>query len=76
MPLLINSCEFDQLYPAEKQKAGDDHMASTEDKTFHRYYHLYKQGELERDIEAAGGKVVEAGYEKDNWWAIATRDVA
>ena len=43
------------------------------DKTFHRYYHLYKKGELEQDIDAAGGVVVEAGYEKDNWWAIAQR---
>ena len=40
---------------------------------FHRYYHLYRSGELERDISAAGGTVLEAGYEKDNWWAIATR---
>lgn len=43
-------------------------------KTFHRYYHLYRSGELERDISAAGGTVLEAGYEKDNWWAIATKD--
>ncbi|KAK7706766.1 tRNA methyltransferase, has a role in tRNA modification [Botryosphaeria dothidea] len=39
-------------------------------KTFHRYYHLYRKGELEHDIQQAGGEVVEAGYEKDNWWAI------
>ncbi|WPH01203.1 Hypothetical protein R9X50_00403900 [Acrodontium crateriforme] len=44
-----------------------------EDQTFHRYYHLYHKGELEGDIEAAGGTVVEAGYEKDNWWVIAKR---
>lgn len=43
------------------------------DRTFHRYYHLYKKGELEGDIEKAGGTVLEAGYEKDNWWAIAQR---
>lgn len=43
-----------------------------EDQTFHRYYHLYESRELERDIEQAGGVVVESGYEKDNWWAIAT----
>ncbi|MCJ1384946.1 tRNA methyltransferase, has a role in tRNA modification [Xylographa soralifera] len=39
--------------------------------TFSRYYHLYRQGELERDIKEAGGFVIESGYEKDNWWAIA-----
>ncbi|KAF1844572.1 uracil-5--methyltransferase TRM9 [Cucurbitaria berberidis CBS 394.84] len=42
------------------------------DQTFLRYYHLYKKGELESDIEQAGGAVVESGYEKDNWWAIAS----
>ncbi|CAK4033861.1 tRNA (carboxymethyluridine(34)-5-O)-methyltransferase [Lecanosticta acicola] len=52
------------------KKASRDGQA--EDKTFHRYYHLYRQGELESDIEVAGGQVIEAGYEKDNWWAIAT----
>lgn len=44
-----------------------------EEKTFQRYYHLYKKGELEDDIRAAGGVVLESGYEKDNWWAIAAR---
>lgn len=41
-------------------------------KTFHRYYHLYKSQELERDIVEAGGLVLGHGYEKDNWWAIAS----
>lgn len=35
-----------------------------------RYYHLYKSGELEEDVESAGGRVIEHGYEKDNWWAV------
>ncbi|CUS11492.1 unnamed protein product [Tuber aestivum] len=38
--------------------------------TYMRYYHLYRKGELEADIARAGGKVMESGYEKDNWWAI------
>jgi tRNA (uracil-5-)-methyltransferase TRM9 len=42
------------------------------DKVYKRYYHLYRRGELEEDVVAAGGTVVEAGYEKDNWWAIAS----
>lgn len=41
--------------------------------TFQRYYHLYKQGELEEDIVAAGGVVEESGYERDNWWAVFSR---
>ncbi|KAH0547920.1 hypothetical protein GP486_008339 [Trichoglossum hirsutum] len=42
-------------------------------KTFQRYYHLYRSGELERDVVMAGGRVVDSGYERDNWWVIATR---
>lgn len=53
------------------KKTSKDSQAP-EDRTFHRYYHLYRKGELESDVKAAGGSVVEAGYEKDNWWAIAT----
>jgi tRNA (uracil-5-)-methyltransferase TRM9 len=47
--------------------------SSDQPSVFHRYYHLYEATELERDIGNAGGRVLEAGYEKDNWWAIATR---
>jgi len=43
------------------------------DRTYHRFYHLYREGELERDIEAARGTVLRSGYDRDNWWAIATR---
>jgi len=46
-------------------KAGDDGS-----RTFQRYYHLYRKGELEEDVVRAGGVVLEAGYERDNWWAI------
>lgn len=58
-----------------KEKTSEEPVEQpiTQDKTFLRYYHLYKKGELERDIAEAGGEVVEAGYEKDNWWAIAVR---
>ena len=53
---------------------GTNGTTAAEDKVFHRYYHLYAQGELERNINAAGGIVLNAGYEKDNWWAIATME--
>lgn len=55
---------------------ADSTLRPTEDQVFHRYYHLYAQGELEKDINAAGGIVVESGYEKDNWWAIASKQPA
>lgn len=44
-----------------------------EERTFERYYHLYKKGELEEDVESAGGVVLEGGYERDNWWVVAGR---
>lgn len=44
-----------------------------EETTFQRYYHLYREGELEEDVVAAGGVVEESGYERDNWWVICSR---
>ncbi|KAF3912966.1 hypothetical protein ABW21_db0208895 [Orbilia brochopaga] len=38
-----------------------------------RYYHLYKSGELEENVKSAGGRVLDSGYEKDNWWAVIER---
>ena len=55
----------------ESQAVEEEAPKPDGDKTFLRYYHLYRKGELEGDIEQAGGAVLESGYEKDNWWAIA-----
>ncbi len=38
-----------------------------------RYYHLYKKGELDEDCAKAGGRIVDSGYEKDNWWTIVEK---
>ncbi|KAJ0298913.1 hypothetical protein COL5a_011814 [Colletotrichum fioriniae] len=54
----------------EKEKAAEP----ARDETFQRYYHLYREGELEEDVVEVGGRVLESGYEKDNWWAIFCRD--
>lgn len=45
------------------------------DETFERYYHLYRKGELEEDVIAAGGQVLESGYERDNWWVTCSNQV-
>ncbi|KAK2069779.1 hypothetical protein P8C59_004329 [Phyllachora maydis] len=50
---------------------GDGNLGQEGDKVFHRYYHLYREGELEEDVRAAGGEVLRSGYERDNWWIIA-----
>lgn len=41
-------------------------------KVYDRFYHLYRKGELEKDVEEASGFVIESGYERDNWWCVAT----
>ncbi|KAF4510822.1 hypothetical protein G6O67_002685 [Ophiocordyceps sinensis] len=41
--------------------------------TYQRYYHLYREGELVEDVSAAGGSVLESGYERDNWWVVCNR---
>ena len=46
--------------------------AAHTDPVFQRYYHLYRKGELEEDVLAAGGEVLTSGYERDNWWVVAT----
>ncbi|KAF7872307.1 hypothetical protein EAF04_003231 [Stromatinia cepivora] len=57
-----------------KKVAADGSISEpASEKTFQRYYHLYRAGELEEDIRAVGGLVVDSGYEKDNWWAICSR---
>ncbi|ODM23609.1 hypothetical protein SI65_01198 [Aspergillus cristatus] len=62
----------DVMVPWVLKNSSSKGGSSDAPKTFHRYYHLYEEFELERDIRQAGGRVLESGYEKDNWWAIAT----
>ena len=63
--------EQDVMVPwVMKQKDGTHGFERI--RTFQRYYHLYREGELEDNIVKAGGSIIKSGYEKDNWWAIAT----
>lgn len=50
-----------------------DREAGKSPRIFHRYYHLYRHGELEGDVTQARGIIEASGYEKDNWWVIARR---
>ncbi|KAI1373728.1 S-adenosyl-L-methionine-dependent methyltransferase [Hypoxylon crocopeplum] len=73
------TADQDQLVPwvlkqnKKKQKTevtgGTGDIADT---TYQRYYHLYRKGELEEDVIYAGGEILGSGYEKDNWWVIAS----
>lgn len=63
--------------PSLESHTGNE--PSNEHKTeqvYHRYYHLYRQGELEEDIVSAGGEIVKSGYDRDNWWCVARRKIA
>ncbi|KAL2265660.1 hypothetical protein VTJ83DRAFT_6760 [Remersonia thermophila] len=60
----------------EGEKASAEPSGQAADPVFQRYYHLYRQGELEEDVLAAGGVVVESGYERDNWWVVAANGPA
>lgn len=56
-----------------EDKADGDKVGGDKDATWHRYYHLYKEGELDDDIRSVGGEIVDSGYERDNWWSICAR---
>ncbi|KNE57695.1 hypothetical protein AMAG_04554 [Allomyces macrogynus ATCC 38327] len=45
----------------------------SKDVVYQRYYHLYKQGELEEEARAAGGTVVRSGYDRDNHYCVVTK---
>ncbi|KAF9885452.1 tRNA methyltransferase, has a role in tRNA modification [Aspergillus nanangensis] len=63
----------DVMVPWVLKNAASKECTGAEPTVFHRYYHLYESTELEQDINKAGGHVLESGYDRDNWWAIATK---
>lgn len=54
-------------------KESEEVEEAEQPETKYRYYHLYRKGELVENAERAGGKIVDHGYEKDNWWVIVER---
>jgi tRNA (uracil-5-)-methyltransferase TRM9 len=65
----------DTLVPWVLRTKGRPHATAEagSDPTYQRYYHLYREGELQDDVLAVGGTIVNAGYDRDNWWVICTR---
>ncbi|KAJ1654083.1 tRNA methyltransferase, has a role in tRNA modification [Dispira simplex] len=47
------------------------------EKVFHRYYHLFKEGELESLVERSNlshcVEVSQRGYDRDNWYVVLTK---
>lgn len=67
------SCKADGDQGGKAHDEAKEGKDGKEGVTYQRYYHLYRNGELEADITSAGGIVIESGYEKDNWWAICAQ---
>ena len=43
----------------------------------HRFYHVYRSGELEEDVAAAGGMtVLESYYDQGNWCVMLQKEAA
>lgn len=64
----------------QKQKREEMHQRDKKEKnsqkttiTKYRYYHLYREGELEEDCKRAGCIIESSGYEKDNWYVIVKK---
>lgn len=63
--------EQDVLVPWVMQKCPRPEDSAVAARTHERYYHLYQKGELEQDVLAAGGCILDTGYDRDNWWVVA-----
>ncbi|KAJ2369814.1 tRNA methyltransferase, has a role in tRNA modification [Coemansia sp. RSA 2607] len=62
------------VVPSSRNKSEMRDSDDTDDKVYHRYYHLFRKGELADLFETAGGcDITEVGYDKDNWYVIATK---
>ncbi|EPY51797.1 tRNA methyltransferase Trm9 [Schizosaccharomyces cryophilus OY26] len=59
-------------HPNAKPEDLKGHHPS-ENVAYQRYYHLFRKGELSELVQKAGGKLIEDGYDRDNWWAIVEK---
>lgn len=57
----------------ELEEAKSHVLEEDKKQTKYRFYHLYREGELEQDCTSAGGSVVSSGYERDNWYVIVRK---
>ncbi|KAJ2776540.1 tRNA methyltransferase, has a role in tRNA modification [Coemansia javaensis] len=75
--LLVYAWAQEQQGRRRFDAATQDHLVPWETRAgavHQRYYHLFRKGELERLLAQAGGcRVAESGYERDNWYVVATK---
>ena len=80
--IMIYVWAFEQPSESKRQFDTQDEMVSFKKRdgtVYYRYYHLYKQKELEEEINCAILKsninvIIESGYERGNWYVIITKN--
>lgn len=65
--------ELEEKRSQEQEKVKVSQSQNEKKNTKYRYYHLYREGELEEDCINAGGVILARGYEKDNWYVIVQK---
>jgi tRNA (uracil-5-)-methyltransferase TRM9 len=62
---LKTSEEEENIAAAGRDESGD--------LVFQRFYHVFKEGELDSIVVEAGGEVVKSDYDVDNWYIVCKR---
>ncbi|KAL3233446.1 tRNA (carboxymethyluridine(34)-5-O)-methyltransferase [Nakaseomyces bracarensis] len=57
----------------KRQQEDTESQEESKEEVKYRFYHLYKEGELEEDCKSAGGLIIRGGYERDNWYVVTQR---
>ncbi|XP_043199830.1 alkylated DNA repair protein alkB homolog 8-like [Amphibalanus amphitrite] len=77
LPVHTNRTEFkqqDMLVPW-KLRSGGRGGGDGGEEVHHRFYHVYRSGELEEDVQAAGGlSVLESYHDQGNWCVMLQKD--
>jgi tRNA (uracil-5-)-methyltransferase TRM9 len=76
--IMIYIWAFEQPVESKRQFKSQDEMVpykKINGEVHYRYYHLYKEGELEEEVRLCGipFKYMESGYERGNWYVIITK---
>lgn len=72
--VVLDGCEQDVLVPWSLPSSSQTDASHPAADTGHlRYYHLFKRGELEEFVQAAGGHLEQSGYDRDNWYVVFSK---
>lgn len=64
--------DLEYFEPGSRQDVLVPWHNKADGRTHHRYYHLFKEGELE-GLRPDCLELVESGYDKDNWFVIFSK---